>query len=335
MTERAATAAKELDQWASENSDLLNLVWEWFDREGEWPEAAELTRRHFMTRPRRDYTAIAQAMPPALGRLDVVNGNRVLLNVRALSYIRAAGPLRSAFFRLVRLAIRRYEDVAGKQIVGAAEFPGLLQLDEKTARQLEEVALLDNWLLRAAGGMPGSGDLQFSVDERTVFWVADVESLDEYLQSQLLAWYPELERTPAAPATRPPTAAPLERDPARVMVVHGRDVAARNDLFALLRALGLRPIEWNEAVGATETATPYTGDAVEAAFRIAQAAVVLCTPDEQVLLREQLRDPNEPGDAETAWQPRPNVRLLRRRHCLHDPPGSHDRRRAGQDPSGN
>jgi hypothetical protein len=91
------------------------------------------------------------------------------------------------------------------------------------------------------------------------------------------------------------------------MVVHGRDLKARNDLFGLLRALGLCPIEWTEAVRATGTGTPYTGDAVEAAFRIAQAAVVLCTPDEQVLLRVDLRNQDEPADARPAWQPRPNV----------------------------
>lgn len=96
-------------------------------------------------------------------------------------------------------------------------------------------------------------------------------------------------------------------DLACVMVVHGRDLAARDDLFNLLRALRLRPIEWDEAIRATETGAPYTGDAVDAAFRIAQAAVVLCTPDEQVMLRKDLRKPDEPAEAQPAWQPRPNV----------------------------
>ena len=45
-------------------------------------------------------------------------------------------------------------------------------------------------------------------------------------------------------------------DPSRVMVVHGRDLRARDDLFKLLRALGLKPIGWNEAVIATGTASP-------------------------------------------------------------------------------
>jgi predicted nucleotide-binding protein len=96
-------------------------------------------------------------------------------------------------------------------------------------------------------------------------------------------------------------------DPTRVMVVHGRDLRARNDLFELLRALGLKPIGWNEAVIATGTATPYNGEAVDAAFRTAQAAVVLFTPDERVRLRADLRKADEPTETEWSWQPRPNV----------------------------
>ena len=36
-----------------------------------------------------------------------------------------------------------------------------------------------------------------------------------------------------------------------VFVVHGRDADARRELFAFLRALGLAPIEWNQAIKMT------------------------------------------------------------------------------------
>jgi predicted nucleotide-binding protein len=96
-------------------------------------------------------------------------------------------------------------------------------------------------------------------------------------------------------------------DPARVMVVHGRDSGARDDLFELLKALGLKPIGWTEAVTATGVASPYNAEAVNAAFGIAQAAVVLFTPDERVRLRRDLRDSSDSDEAEWRWQPRPNV----------------------------
>lgn len=244
-------------------------------------------------------------MPPALGRLDVSHENRILLTPRGLSYTPAAKPLLLAFTKLVRIAIKRYEDLAGQALVGAAEFQGLLEISEKSARALEEVARLDQWLLRVAGS--ADGHLLFSVDERTVFAVADVETLEQYLQLQLQSWYPDVEQPAAGVPEVTAGADPLERYRACVMVVHGRDHDARDDLFSLVRALGLKPIEWNEAVRATSSGAPYTGEAVEAAFRLAQAAVVLCTPDEEVLLRSDLRDPDEPAEAQRAWQPRPNV----------------------------
>ena len=93
----------------------------------------------------------------------------------------------------------------------------------------------------------------------------------------------------------------------KVMVVHGRDARIRGDLFGLLRAFGLEPIEWSEAVRSTGKGAPYNAEAVEAAFEIAQAAIILLVPEEQVLLRDDLRDSKDPSDAEVAWQPRPNV----------------------------
>jgi CAP12/Pycsar effector protein, TIR domain len=46
----------------------------------------------------------------------------------------------------------------------------------------------------------------------------------------------------------------------RVFVVHGRNEAAREAMFRFLRALGLGPLEWSEAVALTKSGTPYVGD---------------------------------------------------------------------------
>jgi hypothetical protein len=113
------------------HGDLLQLVWDSFDRDGEWPDAAELTRRHFRQQPRRDYTEIARRTPASLGRLDLGpnNVNRIVLTPRALSYVPAAGPLLEAFFALIREAIQRYENTETESVVTAHELPGLLDID--------------------------------------------------------------------------------------------------------------------------------------------------------------------------------------------------------------
>ncbi len=94
----------------------------------------------------------------------------------------------------------------------------------------------------------------------------------------------------------------------RVFVVHGRDEVARRSLFAFLRAAGLEPIEWNEAIQFTGKATPYIGEVLEAAFSRAQAVVVLMTPDDEARLREDLLKPHDPEiERSPTGQARPNV----------------------------
>ncbi len=97
-------------------------------------------------------------------------------------------------------------------------------------------------------------------------------------------------------------------DPRVVFVVHGRNIVARDALFDFLRALGLHPLEWSEAVGATGSASPYIGEILDAAFSMAQAVVVLLTPDDEARLRQQFWEKNQsPYETVAGSQPRPNV----------------------------
>jgi predicted nucleotide-binding protein len=75
-----------------------------------------------------------------------------------------------------------------------------------------------------------------------------------------------------------------------------------------LRALDVRPLEWEQLVSGTGSASPYVGDVVRRAFDVCQAVVVLMTPDDEARLRPELRDEGEPEEALTG-QPRPNVLL--------------------------
>jgi predicted nucleotide-binding protein len=98
------------------------------------------------------------------------------------------------------------------------------------------------------------------------------------------------------------------RDPRRVFVVHGRNSNARDAMFAFLRSINLYPLEWVEAVAETGKASPYVGDVLDAAFSIAQAVVILMTPDDVACLREPFRRPGDPPhETELTPQARPNV----------------------------
>jgi len=101
---------------------------------------------------------------------------------------------------------------------------------------------------------------------------------------------------------------PNSPDPRSVFVVHGRNQEARNAVFSFLRALGLQPIEWNEAVLATGRPTPYVGEVLDAAFARAQTVLVLMTPDDEARLRDPFHEPGDPPhEINTTSQARPNV----------------------------
>jgi predicted nucleotide-binding protein len=95
-----------------------------------------------------------------------------------------------------------------------------------------------------------------------------------------------------------------------VFVVHGRNEALRRDLFSFLRAVGLEPIEWQEAIELTGVGSPYVGQILDAAFARAVAVVVLFTPDDEARLkREFLQDRDKADERNLTGQARPNVLL--------------------------
>jgi hypothetical protein len=116
------------------------------------------------------------------------------------------------------------------------------------------------------------------------------------------------------PARGEPAAPPsdlVQPDPERarkVMVVYGRDSSASSAMFDFLRALKLDPQEWISLVHATENAAPYTGEVLDRALEIAQAVVVLFTPDDDARLRADLLLADDgPEERDLRGQPRPNV----------------------------
>jgi predicted nucleotide-binding protein len=115
-----------------------------------------------------------------------------------------------------------------------------------------------------------------------------------------------LPKTHVVPPAEPPAANERRRN---VMVIHGRDQQVRDNLFNFLRAIHLNPIEWEEAVKATGKASPYVGEILDAAFEMAQAVVVLLTPDERVELRKELCSSEAEFKNESGLQSRPNVFL--------------------------
>lgn len=93
-----------------------------------------------------------------------------------------------------------------------------------------------------------------------------------------------------------------------VFVVHGRDHKTRDELFALLKAFKLTPLEWNEAIKRTKKAAPYVGEILDVAFKDAAAIVVLLTPDDLAKLKPKFHSNKDHSYETTLFgQARPNV----------------------------
>lgn len=93
-----------------------------------------------------------------------------------------------------------------------------------------------------------------------------------------------------------------------VFIVHGRDSDNKEALCQLLRKMDVRPISWTQA---SETAkSQNTLDIVEAGMQMAQAVVVLFTPDDLAMLNQKFHAPSDGSDErQPTGQARPNVIL--------------------------
>lgn len=92
-----------------------------------------------------------------------------------------------------------------------------------------------------------------------------------------------------------------------VWVVSGRNSQARAAMFALLRALSLDPVEWDQAIASAGEGSPFVGNVIESLVQ-RQAIVVILTGDDVVQLHPKLVSPDDKLEEVTLQlQPRPNV----------------------------
>jgi predicted nucleotide-binding protein len=120
---------------------------------------------------------------------------------------------------------------------------------------------------------------------------------------------PEPSSSPVEPGSAAKPSASTDDDKRRrVFVVYGRDTKLTSRVFDLLRAVELRPLEWEILVKATGSATPSLGEVVAGAPHLAQATLVLLSPDDIVELHSDLvLDQDPPQERGRLGQARPNV----------------------------
>jgi len=90
-----------------------------------------------------------------------------------------------------------------------------------------------------------------------------------------------------------------------VFVAYGRNEILRKAMFSLLRALSLKPLEWEKVILMAKRANPQVEEAIDAAMAKAAAVIVLFSPDDEARLKEDLA--NDRSETKLMGQPRANV----------------------------
>jgi predicted nucleotide-binding protein len=317
------------EQW------LIDRVAAGFLTTGEWPKHTALRREA----ARADVELPRMLAVPAtdfLWRLDTEDS--VVLSIAGFARAASGATFVEQFVRVVLLCRDIYlGDDEDPPKVTSEELRTRLGFDDETTARIY-VMLRFEYYVTASGGARTPGDWYYEIAD-TVRRFKGVTSVEEFFAIRAEIVRPvEMWKTPpvldpgfAEPeefdvpglveemTSRPeaPDAGEVSRqvdnsgalpDPRNVFVIHGRDLATKSAMCAYLEALDLHPLDWDEMVQSLGEGTPFTGRVIEHGFSIAQAFVVLMTPEDEARLHEDLHDANEPEyERELTCQPRPNV----------------------------
>lgn len=164
----------------------------------------------------------------------------------------------------------------------------------------------ENWGWKTASHGSTSDVWKFSIDRRVRrfrgvadvadFWARAHPSLEPAEDAQVVSDIPARLGILAAPVAEQ-TDSRSSVTKRTVFLVHGRDHEARDALIDLLRAFDLRVVNWREAAShAGRGGTPYTGDIVRAGMDLADAVIVLLTPDDVGYVRSAFRQDRDGND---------------------------------------
>jgi predicted nucleotide-binding protein len=215
----------------------------------------------------------------------------------------------------------------GKLVPGSAELLGSLRsrvraeearlklLDTDLARLGQTVSIAQRNLVQPGCAAKDDDAGLFAADQSLAHWLTgQIASDRDYLKIQLdrtrnVRDYVTEELGQVREQTAKPSTSNGHLDATRrVFVVYGRDGTLATSFFDLLYTVGLEPLEWERLVRPMGTAAPYLGDVVRKAARLAQATLVLLSPDDIVELHPDLHQDNDHSHERVrSGQARPNV----------------------------
>ncbi len=273
-----------------------------------WPSFSELDK-HLDRQGEPDAASILKGISSDLvrGALFMQPQDAISLTVAGLASLPKAAEDLEVFLRVMRFAAHLEQEqlVGAKQpqvtlggVIAKVELPASGRDD--LLKRVYHILNAETWGWSTSGG--GDTDWSFEISP-LVRPLRDVISIDEYWQR--MHPIPTPVSTSAGMPTQGHPVDSLARE--SIFVVYGRNRVARESMFTFLRALGLKPLEWSQAIHHTGKAAPFNGEILEAAFAQAWAVVVLLTPEEKATLLPQYSEQGDADGDRGGLQARPNV----------------------------
>ena len=300
------------EQW------LVDHIARQFIEDGTWPRLDRLTRE--AAQADIELPDIIWGMPiqDFIWRPD--NDGTLVLSIPGLWRSVVGKSFVDQFLKVALLCRDIYLDPdAAEPILTSNDLRETLGFDDETIAKIR-IELAFEYFLTSGGGAKSDVEWFLHVNQ-TVRKLRDVTTIGDYFEERAKIVAPKLPSEPWPPITQLSTVSGLQSvfaseptreqppvDPRQIFVVHGRDVAAKDAMWEFLEDLGLHPLDWNEMVRRTGRGTPHTLYVVETGFSMAQAFVVLMTPDDEARLHDDLTDSSDTEDeTRLTCQPRPNV----------------------------
>jgi hypothetical protein len=163
--------------WALENRKFLELVFEAFEDEGNWPALYPMQRRLLRAGERTNIIQSTYDLPREFGYREAPPDERVVLTVFALRYVDAAAGILAHFMRVVRLAVDRYIETEESITIARSDLTVALGLSDRVAMRLGRILVRGTQFL--SGGSTDIDSWELSVHEPGLFPFLDTVTIDE------------------------------------------------------------------------------------------------------------------------------------------------------------
>jgi excisionase family DNA binding protein len=159
----------------------LQLVYEDFDRAGEWPKVSDLQRRITRQGEELDLALILDGFPRELGWRVRDREGRAELTLKGIAQCEGSGELLAAFSNLVRACYERYIGDDDSLQVTSAEMAARFGLDRLILDKLYRLVQTEGAWWRALGR---TGDAwSIDIDDR-IRYFRDVRSISDYFAAK-------------------------------------------------------------------------------------------------------------------------------------------------------